>query len=195
MSDQWKKTRLPQYDPPEEVWQRIQQRLQREEAPWQSLLHQLPQYDPPEAVWHEIQAQLRRATQSRRRRTLWRSIGAAAASVALVWLALHTRTNTQLPEIRWSTEVIDEVGTLPKGARSEEEALEEVLRICDHYPFLCADEEVQHLKAELQEVAAAKRRLGARLTQWDTEPELLKIFIKLEREEAQLIKQLVAVLQ
>lgn len=194
---EWK-DKLPSYDPPDEVWEGIRQRLEdAREAPWRPFLDELPEYNPPEAVWTNIRARLE-ATPSARRRWLWWATGAAAASFALLMILLGPWRQIAQPDtsdIAWHTEMVSEDQLIAAADLAEEEALEEVLRICQAYPFLCEDPEVQRLKAELQEVAAAKRRLGAHLTPWDTDPELVRTFAQLEREEAHLIRQLVAVLQ
>ncbi len=194
---EWKH-KLPSYDPPDKLWEGIRQRLEEaREAPWRPCLDELPEYDPPDAVWAGIEARLK-TTQPTRRLWPWWAAGAAAASIALLmalsglWQAPSEPAAT---EIVWHTETVSEDQLIAAADLAEEEALEEVLRICQEYPFLCEDPEVQQLKAELQEVAAAKRRLGAHLTPWDTEPELVRTFARLERQEAHLMRQLVAVLQ
>ncbi len=196
MSD-WK-DKLPAYDPPEDAWEGIQRRLEAaREAPWQPFLDELPEYEPPDEVWAGIRQRLATAPPPRRIRFWW-AAGAAAASIALV-VALTgpwgLNDHSQSADIAWHTETVTDDQVIAAADLEEEEALEEVLRICQTYPFLCEDPEVQQLKAELQEVAAAKRRLGAHLTPWDSDPELVRTFAQLEREEAHLIRQLVAVLQ
>ncbi len=196
MSD-WK-NRLPSYDPPDELWEGIRQRLEEaREAPWRPFLDELPQHEPPDEVWAAIRTRLN-TTRPTRRLWPWWAAGAAAAAIALVMPMFGLWQQASEPEaadIVWHTETVSEDQLIAAADLAEEEALEEVLRICQEYPFLCEDPEVQQLKAELQEVAAAKRRLGARLTPWDTEPELVRIFARLERQEAHLMRQLVAVLQ
>ncbi|GEM_PF-3004417 len=200
MTNKWK-DRLPQYMPPEHIWERIRQQLAQSDSLWRTQLEQLPEYAPPESVWRGIAQRINSSTspETKRIRPFYRGIAAAIAlwciaSVALLWHNSHDRLDSY-PDISWSTQTISEDLLVDTQALSDSEALKLIWQLCQDYPFLCNTEEVQSLKTQLQEVAAAKRQLSAQLTPWETDPELLHLLTKIEREEAHLIRQMVAVLQ
>jgi hypothetical protein len=183
--------KLPEYEPPDTVWQGIETRLP---------LLELPTYDAPDFVWQQIEEQLN-SPQNRNRKTEIRNTQrggqfyrwAIAASIVLVvsvgfWF-LKTQ-NTEQINISISTEVVDNQ-LLKKDFDNEEHAFAMVETFCKTALPVCEQPEFKNLKNELDTLNTAREELKNALGEYAADPDLIAELTKIENERTSVLRQLV----
>ncbi|GJM32555.1 MAG: hypothetical protein DHS20C18_15560 [Saprospiraceae bacterium] len=180
--------KLPQYTPPETVWQHIDQ-----EITYRQNLDQLPQYTPPASVWNAIEADLARPRVKTFRFPIRKVIAYAAlvCGVALgwYWLGLDKAANV---EITYSEEQYQAV-LLAQDWDEDEAAIEIVVKEFDHKSRLEGDvTNPNSLKVELQELNEAKEELEQLMKRYGQDAAMVSEISKIELERTSVIKQMAA---
>lgn len=190
-SNWWKRllSRLPQYDPPEQIWSNIEASLDREETDF------LPLYDPSDLIWDKIDQEI---NPSQKIHKLWSRSAFRLASVAvltglvgltslLMWQS-RQREHVQYTYHEEST-VSAQFAHLQED---DEEAFVLLDQWCTNYPFECAQPEIQELKGQLSELASAKAHLTREIGQYEANPILVRQLVDLEKERTRLMNALIA---
>jgi hypothetical protein len=190
--------KLPQYEPPDTVWQSINARLQ---------LTELPTYDAPDFVWQNIENELSDPQNPKRGTQNWKmSLRgtkqlrgnnfykiAIAASVALLVVAsfwFYKNKNIDTTQITISTEVIDNQ-LLKKDFNNDEASFAMVEQFCKTALPVCEQPDFKNLKTELDELNAAHERLKTAIGDYAANPDMIDELTKVENERSTVLRQLV----
>ena len=177
------KDTLPQYSPPESVWENIEQGLK--EAPLQEALSKLPTYEPPVQAWFDIAAQLPNPQKR------WRHYAAAAAVVLAVgiggYFILHRKL--EKPTISYSQEKLN-----PKTTVTANETIDRqyahLQALCEERITVCEKPEFKTLKQELDDLTAASKQLKEALGPYNTDASLSAQLSEIEKERADILRKL-----
>jgi len=171
--------RLPDYDPPAEIWSQIEKTLESASpAPHPPL--PLPEYDPPADLWPRIESGLRRPIFNTRRRAL---LLAAAAAVALLLVARRSfrdQPDPAVAAVRYSQEILFEAPPLP-AANQTDKTRQLLDTLCRKRPKRCLQPDFLQMKAELEELAAAQSALAEAIGRYDNDPALRAEWARIER--------------
>lgn len=180
--------KLPQYEPPDTIWQGIETRLP---------LLELPTYDAPDFVWQQIEEQL--LADEKPIKTLKILRGgkfyklAVAASIALlvsIGFWFFKTQNTEQTTILISTEVVDNQ-LLKKDFDNEEHAFALVETFCKTALPVCEQPEFKTLKNELDTLNTAREELKNAIGEYAADPDLIAELTKIENERTTVLRQLV----
>jgi hypothetical protein len=180
--------RLPQYEPPDTIWQGIETRLP---------LLELPTYDAPDFVWQQIEEQL--SAEENPIKTLKILRGgkfyklAIAASIALlvsIGFWFFKTQNIEQTTISISTEVVDNQ-LLKKDFDNEEHAFALVETFCKTALPVCEQPEFKTLKNELDTLNTAREELKNAIGEYAADPDLIAELTKIENERTTVLRQLV----
>lgn len=183
--------RLPQYEPPDSVWQGINARLS---------LTELPTYDAPDFVWQNIENQLS-DTQNTKAKTQNLNILrggnfykiAIAASISLlvaVGFWFFKIKNNDANVVAISTEVVDNQ-LLKQDFDADSESFAMVEAFCKTALPICEQPDFKNLKSELDELNAAHERLKNAIGDYAANPDLIDELTKVENERSTVLRQLV----
>ena len=179
---------LPQYEPPDAVWQGINTRLP---------LLELPTYDAPDVVWEAIEKQLSEAEKPVKRLFILRGRRfyklAIAASVAVCvslgfwFFRSQTLEHTQ---VEISTEVVDNQ-LLKKDFDDEEQSFQMVEEFCKTATPVCEQPDFKNLKTELDTLNQARESLKNAMGDYAADADLVAELTKIENERTTILRQLV----
>ncbi len=181
---------LPQYDPPEEVWENVRSVLEGDSALRASLKH-LPQYEPPGKIWGGIKKEL----ENKKRFLIYRL--AAAAAILLIplgaWWFLNKPVSSERITISFSQEVVQKRPVL-----SNEEADREITQMvdgwCEQYDWICTTDEFIYLKNELEDLSQARVRLLKAIGPYDDNPVLITTLSRIERERSEVLRRMASLM-
>ena len=194
--------KLPQYEPPDTVWQNIETRLS---------LRALPTYDAPDVVWQGIEKQLLKGEKPRKKRNILRGTNlrkiknlpkitvanlpkiAIAASVALVvsvGFCFFRTQKTVEQTVTVSTEVVDNQ-LLKKDFDNEEASFALVEAFCKTAMPVCEQPEFKTLKNELDTLNSARAELKNAIGDYAADADLIAELTKIENERTTVLRQLV----
>ena len=184
-------SRLPQYEPPDSVWQGINTRLP---------LAQLPTHDAPDFVWNNIETQL--STPQNQNPTLkilnilrggnFYKI-AVAASISLLMIIgfwFYKMKSIDSAAVIISIEVVDNQ-LLKQDFDSDSESFAMVEEFCKTALPVCEQPDFKNLKSELDELNAAHERLKNAIGDYAANPDLIDELTKIENERSTILRQLV----
>ncbi|MGI9158429.1 MAG: hypothetical protein ACR2K1_01620 [Saprospiraceae bacterium] len=169
--------RLPDYDPPAEIWSQIEKTLE----PASPAQPSLPEYDPPADLWPRIESGLHRPLRHTRRRALL----LAAAALALLLVARYHFRNQREPAaaaVRYSQEVLYDAPPLP-AANQTDKTRQLLDTLCRKHPKRCLQPDFLQMKAELEELAAAQSALAKAIGRYDNDPTLRAELARIERAQ------------
>lgn len=188
MEPDWKKS-LPRHTPPPSIWVEVRKDLDRQESA-NTLRAQLPSYDPPAEVWEGVSHHLGRALSFR---SLWQKAGwgvAAALALALGWL-LWQENPMEGRKVQVQYSQVDFSRQLEEATADQASVLAMLTNHCQQYQWVCEQPGFQSLQRELGQLEKDRKRLVSMMHPYDTDPALKNTLTRLERERAELIKQLV----
>lgn len=168
---------LPEYNPDDKVWQRIEAKLNDEDKA--KVLAKMPEYEPDEAVWNHIAAQLKPAK-------FFYLKWLAAASLLIV-SSLYFFRNTN--EIQFSKQEIEQ-GFLNKTVAKSQISYAEIKKVCQQEKIVCEKPEFRVLESELEDLNSASVALQEAIGKYNTEPELLGQLAEIESQKAEVIKKM-----
>jgi hypothetical protein len=175
--------KLPQYSPPESVWENIEQGLN--DAPLQQALSQLPTYEPPVQTWFDIAAQLPQQQRN------WWQYAAAAVVVLVVGIGgyLTIKPANENATIAYSQEKINPK-TMVTTNPTIEQQYAHLQALCQKRVTVCEKPEFKNLKQELDDLTAAGNQLKEALGDYNTDAALSAQLSEIERERADILKKL-----
>lgn len=192
---------LPDYDPPELVWDKISSTLvteKNEEAIQRNILN-LPSYDPPPSSWEAISLKLSTDEASSTKVVpLWskRVWGYAAAVALLVSIGLSVLwpegSAQDRTYITMSTQ--EEMPLNVPAWNEDQEDFEVVLAEIEGNQFLRQNTDVNNLRYEYEELETAKQEVLTIMEQYGTDPQVIEQMNEIENARAAVIKKLVGFL-
>lgn len=168
---------LPEYNPPEHVWESVAKRLD-------GGLYDLPEYTPQAEIWDAIEAKLR--NESRRyRRLQW--LGAAAVVICVgVFLGLQEDNN----DVVVTQELLD--NRLQISAVSEADSqYEEFMEICLTQSQLCRQPDFSRLRKEFEILREATSDLRSAAGAFNRDRKLVEEHASLELKKAEILNEMV----
>lgn len=176
------KDKLPDYTPPESVWENIREEL--------NPLKQLASYEPPESVWENIEKN-NAFLGAKVKVTLWRWSIAASVSLLLMGFGAYLayKNNTDTIKISYSQE------KLPTQTRTNpnlEQQYAHIQAICQKRIAVCEKPEFKNLKQELDDLTAASQQLKEALGAYNTDDVLAAQLSEIEQERAHILQKLTA---
>lgn len=175
---------LPEYEPSEEVWNKIVSKLS--EGALQNALEKLPNYEPNEAVWSKIDDKLSPKTI---KFSAWKWVSAAASAVIIMSISYWLKTDKQ--QIRYSEERIDK-DLLLNPVDDSQQQYEMIVAYCKQQTYVCQNPEFVSLKTELEELNSASKQLKEAVGQYNTEPELIAQLTNIEQQKSEIIRKMAA---
>ncbi len=163
---------LPEYEPDEKVWQKIENQLY-----WQ----QLPEYKPAEQAWEKIELQLPRKNNPLRS---WVS-GLAAGLVVLIGLSYWMIIPRNSVEI--TSESIQWEEVAESSLDQQQKRLE---LLCDRQWVTCQQPEVREIRTELTRLREASERLHHQAGMYHNDPQVMAWESQLDDQRAELLKRL-----
>lgn len=184
--------RLPNYAPPEAVWEHIDLALEMD-ADIRNSVEQLPQFEPPIILWENIATQLPLAPKVARRISLWPRYAAAAAMVGVLfgaWWLLHPDTTVNSTEQIVVTQETMDTQIIATVQERDDKAFEWVQNLCAARAPICEQPEFKSLKSELEELTAAKQQIHEALGQYGDDPDLANKLVQIEITRTQLLQEI-----
>ncbi|MDZ7934026.1 MAG: hypothetical protein U5M51_03435 [Emticicia sp.] len=175
---------LPEYEPSEEVWNKINSKLH--ESALQNALEKLPIYEPDDTVWNKIDNKLSPKTI---KFSAWRW-ASVAASIAIV-LGFSYWLSTDKQQIRYSEERIDK-DLLLNPIDDSQQQYEMIVAYCKQQTYVCENPEFVSLKTELEELNSASKQLQEAVGQYNTEPQLMAQLSSIEQQKSEIIRKMAA---
>ncbi len=177
--------KLPQHDPPEMVWQGIEQGLNYRQS-----LDNLPQYAPPAFVWQGIETILEQPKVKTFRLPVRKIIAYAAlvAGVAFGWYWL-TSDQVATVQVAYSEEAYHPK-LLAADWNEDEAAIQVVVKEYDRKVALDAPEASPDLKTELEELNAAKAELEQLMERYGKDITVIQEISEIELERTDVIKKM-----
>jgi len=162
-------TRLPTYQPPDEIWLALDKELNLQKG-----LQQLPEHQPSELVWE----------------TIGLSIAASfLLLIGITWWRLNQIGMTQ--QFQYAQETID-VQLLEADWDEDGEALAQIEAICKAKAYTCALPEFQELEQELAELNEAKSDLKQAIDNFGKDTQLIAKLSEVELERTTVLKKMIA---
>jgi hypothetical protein len=173
---------LPEYEPSDEVWKKIEAGLSQDTM--NKIISQLPMHEPEEETWTHINEQL---SNQEPVRIGWRWISIAASVLLIAGIAIYKQIEG--PEIRYSQEKLDKQLLISPGDDSQKQ-YEMIAAYCKEQAFVCQNPEFRELKSELEDLNSASMQLKEAVGNYNTEPELMAQLSAIEQQKADVIRKM-----
>jgi hypothetical protein len=171
--------KLPEYEPSESVWQKIEAKLNHDS--FREAINTLPEYEPGEKVWTNISSQLNKTKYSKLK---W-------AAAACVIMAFGIYFSIQNREVTFTKqEIVTNIS--PTNIRTNQFGYEEIKKLCTEDKEICEKPEFKALKSELDELHTASLELKTAIGKYNTEPELVIQLAEIENQKSDIISKMTA---
>jgi hypothetical protein len=191
---------LPNYEPNDELWDRIEAAAEDELFLPKNKLASLPTYEPPAALWQQIAQTLGHQSAPAKGRVVpigWRRALAIAASLAFVVFSIlmlnNQPTGAEEFSISYSTEMPDPLLT-SQDWDEDEDAFLQFLEICEAKKYICEQPAFRQLQSELEELTEAKLALKEAVGDYGADAELITQIKEIELERTDLLKKMMVML-
>ena len=182
-------SRLPEHQPPDNLWARIESGLEVEEQEevLQNALEELPAYSPPPSVWENIEKGLERQEKTPRLRRL-RWVAAASVAVLVAWSIAYLSGGTQPRAVySYGTEKANP-GMLANNWDADEEAMNAVVEAFSRDPLAKRQQQYGRLLDEWQELEEARAEIKEIMELYGKDARLARQMGEIERERSKLAK-------
>lgn len=185
--------KLPEYAPPQEIWNAIDEELDviNNDQPLQHAIAELSTFEPPETLWNTIEQEL--DTPTSKRTTISFSKWSVAASVALLIAAFFAWQSTTNPEAKVEmiyTEIQEVEQEWKEDWDADEEDFQVVLAMLDENDLAKEAPESNRLQSELDELNLAKEELKMAISNFGQDSDLIRQLAEIERERTEILKKL-----
>jgi len=182
-------TKLPEYKAPENLWQKIEEKLAQQNPNLTNAIQNMPLYKAPVNTWEKIEHELdknKRIGKGKELRLLIR-ISAAAILVLSVGVGLWLRfgnKNTELERLQVKNIEIHQNG----------DGIESIYNpaLCKSNPQICNTDLFKSLDKELNEIKTEIETMKPMIK--GNDPQLMKYYYRLENEKAEIEKRLVKII-
>lgn len=171
--------KLPEYEPSDSIWQRIEAKLNQDS--FQQVVKKLPEYEPEEKVWANISSKLNKSKSG--------PIKWAVAAYIIVGFALYFSLKNN--EVTYTKQEIAPDLLLTENDKSQY-GYEEIKKICSEDRIVCEKPEFKELESELEELNSASIELKMAIGAYNTEPELITQLTEIENQKSDIIRKMVA---
>ena len=195
---------LPEHEPPENIWERIETEMENDMGPAYSRqdLRELPTYGPPSYLWDNIEKRINGDGFKIIPIGMRRAMAVAASLVFLLgtyWFFNQNEINGGGEmdggeyAIGYSTEIADDV-LFKHDWNEDETAFEEFNRLCEVKKFICEQPEFQILKSDLDELTEAKFAIQEAIGNYGTDAALVIQIKEIELERTDILKKMMVML-
>lgn len=175
---------LPNYKPPEEIWQKIE--VQLNDDVLKKAITKLPTYEPKADLWNKIEADL---APKIIKFNAWKLASMAASIVLFAGIYLWYNTDSQ--EVKYSEQKIDE-NLLLNPTDDSQQQYDMIVAYCKEQSYVCENDEFRTLKTELEELNTASNQLKEVVGQYNTEPELIAQLTTIEQQKSEILRKMAA---
>ena len=172
---------LPGYEPGEKLWNNIAEKLN--ELPLHTAVQALPEYEPDEQLWEMI------ATKSSVKKPALRWWHLAAAMVAIGAVGLLTYVKDANANIAYSVEKIDS-RLQNNDLKPTDTQYQRLKAYCETETLVCNSQDYKRLQMEYEKLNDASVQLKQAIGEYNTEVELVKQYIFLEEQKADILNEM-----
>jgi len=178
---------LPNYNPPDSIWDTISQKLSKDEK-----LKQLKSFTPEDSIWASIDESLTASEKqfSKTRITRITSWLTAAAAVLLLSYFIIFPGNEK-SNISYSEEVVMQTET-KTWAEDDTNYIEILHELCASNPVACNAPEFKAKELELDYLDERKTEILKQMNGWDENTNLQVMLTRIELEKSEIVKQMIA---
>lgn len=214
-------SRLPEYEPRPDLWNRIEADLETDEQLAQTI-GELPDFEPEIDLWARIDNALSVTEQTRAESRVlphpaaqstfihrlgqqlgqvrWPAVGVAAACLVLLGTWLYRYVASQPAErieyaVEQQTDWKSTETEAMTGNAADQRAEEFIARQCEEAALACQRPEVRELRAQLGELSTEQQRLTDERQRFGDDPALVRAQVKLENQRADVTKELITLLR
>jgi hypothetical protein len=183
---------LPSYQPPEGLWNDIEQQLD-DSAALDAAIETLPEYHPPAQVWENISEALEQPSPQPRLRVLSSFFLSRAAAVAAVITAAFLgylvidRENDATVSYAETTVIETEVRI---DYQEDEPMIQMVSQNFEESPVAQQQENYDHLLSELKELNQAKEAILDMIDSYGEDPQMIKELADIERSRTDVVMKM-----
>ncbi len=183
-----KLSQLIDFDPPESIWDNIEEKLSQKEK-----LSSLNEYNPPINVWENIEKNLsvKKAKRAKKHIVRWIKLSSAAAAIFLLGYFIFNTVNSNNNIFSYEEEWI-ELTDLQIWNKEEQSVEYALAIICNENPKVCKSPEFQEIDKELKFLDQSKQAIIQQLNKYDTNTELEILLTEIELERTSLIKEMIS---
>ena len=179
---------LPSYEPPADLWDKIDAELSSPANSEIPQLQELPTYAPPASVWNRLSKQLDGEPKVGRRRLSVVWVSGIAATLALLIIAGVSLIREPAPKItkHYSQETIAQFAVDVDWTADDEsfDRLQEQLAQVN-------DPTLNNLKVELEELNSAREEVEAIMHTYGNDPKLVHQLGEIERVRSDIYRQII----
>jgi hypothetical protein len=172
---------LPSYEPTEDVWNEIDQKLP--ELPLQDALKKLPEYEPNAMLWDLIEIKVT----SKLGRNWWAYF--AAALVLIVGAMGIWFSNANKTTVSYAQQVLDS-RLLTDEDQVTDTQYQKLKAYCESETLICNSNNFRQLSLEYETLHQASRQLQQAMGDYNTEPELMHQFNTVEQQKANILNEM-----
>lgn len=174
--------KLPAYEPNEEIWGGIRQKLNEE--PLQNALKNLSEYEPDERLWELIE------NKSVIRKHFYIGWWYAAAILTIVssiglWISRENKTQ----HVSYSEETVDFRLQVNKEQVTDYQ-YQQLKTYCETETLVCNNKDFKRLTQEYETLRTASEQLMQAMGKYNTKPGLVRQFSIVEQEKADVLNKM-----
>ena len=178
--------RLPVYEAPAPVWDKISDQLSSDRV-FRETLQQLPVYEAPRDSWLHIERRLRRPLKLK----LYIQVAAASAALLLtLGILLRQGQPAQRITLSYTTEHMQIPDSADPDLQEDEALMQGLMVAFDQTGFLADYPEIGQLRAEYVELKEAHELLRELIDQYGADPSLEFQLKNIEFQRSDLVKEL-----
>ncbi|MCB0560981.1 MAG: hypothetical protein H6573_17570 [Lewinellaceae bacterium] len=186
--------RLPLYQPPDNLWGKIEAELEREdkELALNDALAQLPSYSPPPSVWEAVEAGLekeqeRQAPRFRLRRLIWPAAAACIAAM-VAWFVFYPSEDAGLQAVYTYEIEKTTTGLFENDWDEDEDALKTVVEQFSRDPLAKRQDQYNDILEDWRELQEAKAEIREMMDRYGKDARLVRQMGEIERERSKLAR-------
>ena len=189
---------LPDYQPPEPVWEGISATLDRLEAegPLRVALRDLPRYEPPELTWESISAELEpEKVEAPTFRLIPKIAWATAAAALLALVIFNWPQANQQAQISYVVEEKAAVTSdLENDWDADEDLIQQLIAQFEESPKANHSSDYHRLKEEWTELSSAKDDLQVMIEKYGQDTDIIEQLKEIEIERSAVVKKMAALI-
>lgn len=180
---------LPQYAPPENLWEQIDTGLDQEQL-IKEAIPRLAQYQPPIEVWENITLALSTKVISWRRRSY--AIAAAVAALVMMISGIQYLKNQSAPAYTYAQETTRQFRQIDDWNHDEQE-FEKILASFESQPLVAKNETYQSYRKEYEELMKARAEVINVMQQYGRDHQTIQQIKDIELARNEVVQQMMRI--